>query len=65
MSDYVSDRILCDLLYEPGRKATLQESKKGVPVYSGQPDMFSEYKYKVKAKLLAVSIETDVDLKAV
>ena len=47
-------RLLRGLLYEHGQVDTLQEARRGAPIYAGQPDMSEEYKFKVNGKLAAI-----------
>ncbi len=65
MTDHVSSRLLRGLLYEPGRREQLQETRRGAPIYDGTPDMYEEYRFRVEGKLRAVSqaAEESVDYK--
>ena len=65
MTEYVSSRLLRGLIYEPGKRESLQEKRRGTPIYDGTPDMFEEYRFRVEGKLRAVSqaAEENVDFK--
>ena len=50
MTDHVSSRFLSGLCYEPGKKESLEETRRGAPIYDGTPDCYEEYKPRVEEK---------------
>ena len=64
MAGHKDDLLLEGLLYEPGKAAAPTETKKGVPLFDGNPNHYTEWKFRVLTRFATFDNLEDDEEKA-
>ena len=51
------------LLYDPGKDDAVQERCEGIPLYSGLPHEFPQWKFRAESRILSTDAESDEELR--